>query len=58
MMRISTSVSMPGLAMDLLSILAVKPGESLKVSKFEAMFPGVDAAEVFPGIFIGNKYYQ
>ena len=44
--------------MDMLSILAVKPGESLKVSKFEAMFPGVDADEVFPGIFIGNKYYQ
>ena len=65
MMRISPSVSMLGmsdqtrrLAMDMLSILAVKPGESLKVSKFEAMFPGVDADEVFPGIFIGNKYYQ
>ena len=63
MMRISPSVSMLGmsdqtrrLAMDMLSILAVKPGESLKVSKFEALFPDVDADEVFPGIFIGNKY--
>ena len=43
------------LAMDMLSVLAVKPGEKLKVSKFEAMFPGVDADEVFPGIYIGNK---
>ena len=62
MLRISPSVSMLGmsdqtrrLAMDMLSILAVKPGEKLKVSKFESMFPGVDADEVFPGIYIGNK---
>ena len=41
--------------MDMLSILAIKPGETMKESKFGTLFSGVDADEVFPGIYIGNK---
>ena len=43
------------IALEMLSILAVKPGETIKSSKFSVDFPGVDADEVLPGIFIGNK---
>ena len=62
MLRISQSVSMAGMdeaarriALEMISILAVKPGDFLKTSKFSADFPGVDADEVAPGIYIGNK---
>ena len=62
MMRISPSVAMLGmndhtrrLALDMLSILALKPGEKEKFSKFGVLFPGVDADEVYPGIYVGNK---
>ena len=43
------------IALEMISILAVKPGDCLKTSQFSAVFPGVDADEVVPGIFIGNK---
>ena len=43
------------IALEMISILAVKPGDFLKTSKFSADFPGVDADEVAPGIYIGNK---
>ena len=62
MMRISPSIGMLGitdqarkLAQDMLSVLAIKQGDVLKQSKYEKVFPGVDADEVFPGVFIGNK---
>ena len=62
MLRISPSVGMAGMdetarriALEMLSILAVKPGETIKSSKFSVDFPGVDADEVLPGIFIGKK---
>ena len=62
MLRISQSVSMAGMdeaarriSLEMISILAVKPGDFLKNSQFSAEFPGVDADEVVPGIFIGNK---
>lgn len=62
MLRISQSVSITGMdeaarriALEMLSVLAVKPGDFLKTSKFSSVFPGVDADEVDPGIFIGNK---
>ena len=44
------------IALEMISILVVKPGDFLKISKFSTSFPGVDADEVAPGIFIGNKY--
>ena len=57
-----SSVSMAGMnetareiALEMISILAVKPGDIIKSSKFSLDFPGVDADEVVPGIFIGNK---
>ena len=43
------------IALEMISILVVKPGDFLKTSKFSTDFPGVDADEVAPGIFIGNK---
>ena len=62
MMRITPSITMLGIkddtrriAQDILHILAIKPGDSVKKSKYSALFQGVDADEVFPGIFIGNK---
>ena len=45
------------IALEMISILVVKPGDFLKISKFSTSFPGVDADEVAPGIFIGNKYF-
>ena len=62
MMRIPPSITMLGIkddtrriAQDILHILAIKPGEVAKQSKYSAQFQGVDADEVYPGIFIGNK---
>ena len=43
------------LAQDILSVLVVRPGDSLKQSPHGAQFPGVDADEVVPGVFIGNR---
>jgi len=61
-MRISPSITMIGIkdetrkiAQDILSLLALKPGDHLRSSKFSSEFPGVDADEVFPGIYIGNR---
>ena len=62
MMRISPSITMMGvsdktrkISLEIVSLLAVKPGEVIKQSKFSAEYHGVDADEVWPGIFIGNK---
>ena len=62
MLRLSPSVYMLGieddtrrLAQDILSVLVVRPGDSLKQSPHGAQFPGVDADEVVPGVFIGNR---
>ena len=62
MMRISPSITMIGIkdetrkiAQDILSLLALKPGDHLRSSKFSLEFPGVDADEVLPGIYIGNR---
>ena len=62
MMRISPSITMLGIkdetrkiAQDILSLLALKPGDHLRSSKFPSEFPGVDADEVLPGIYIGNR---
>ena len=62
MMRITPSITMLGIkddirriAQDILHILAIKPGEAIKTSKYSTQFQGVDADEVYPGIFIGNK---
>ena len=43
------------IAQDIFHILAIKPGEAIKTSKYSTQFQGVDADEVYPGIFIGNK---
>ena len=42
------------MAMEMLHILA-NESEKERVSSYSAMFDGVDADEVFPGLFIGNK---
>ena len=62
MLRISPSLGMLGieedtrrLAEDILSVLVTRPGERLKESQYAAQFPGVDADQVVPGVFIGNK---
>ena len=62
MMRISPSITMMGvsdktrkISLEIVSLLAVKPGDVIKQSKFSAEYHGVDADEVWPGIFIGNK---
>ena len=62
MLRTSLSVSMAemndtvrGIALEMISILSVEPEETGESSKYSLDFPGVDADEVFPGIFIGNK---
>ena len=62
MLRISPSLGMLGieedtrrLAQDILSVLVTWPGDRLRESQYSAQFPGVDADEVVPGVFIGNK---
>ena len=61
-MRISPSLGMLGieedtrrLAEDILSVLVTRPGESRRHSPYTAQFPGVDAHQVLPGVFIGNQ---
>ena len=44
-----------GIALEMISILSVEPEDTGESSKYSLDFPGVDADEVFPGIFIGNK---
>ena len=62
MLRISPSLGMLGieedtrrLAEDILSVLVTRPGDSPRHSPYAAQFPGVDAHQVVPGVFIGNK---
>ena len=43
------------LAQDILSVLVTRPGDRLRESQYSAQFPGVDADQVVPGVFIGNK---
>ena len=43
------------IALEMISILALNPEEILSSSKYSVDFPGVEADEVVPGIFIGNK---
>ena len=43
------------LAQDILSVLVTRPGDRLRESQYSIQFPGVDADEVVPGVFIGNK---
>ena len=43
------------IALEMISILAIKHEELLSSSKYSVNFPGVEADEVVPGIFIGNK---
>ena len=42
-------------AQDILRILTIDEDHEPKISRFSSMFPCVDAHEVCPGIFIGNK---
>lgn len=64
MLRISLSVSraemndtVRGIALEMISILSEEPEDTAtgESSKYYLDFPGVDADEVIPGIFIGNK---
>ena len=43
------------LAEEILSVLMTRPGERPRESPYAAEFPGVDADQVVPGVFIGNK---
>ena len=42
-------------AQDILHILTIDEDHEPKISRFSSKFPSVDAHEVCPGIFIGNK---
>ena len=62
MLRISPSLGMLGieedtrrLAQDILSVLVTRPGDRLRESQYVIQFPGVDADQVVPGVFIGYK---